>query len=78
MLNAEAWKALFLFPIKENDISDMYFWKFCTKIFTIIIIHYFSLLVVIAELRLWHTSLQKLFKIPSNLSELLNNCNGNN
>ncbi|XP_060876019.1 52 kDa repressor of the inhibitor of the protein kinase-like [Metopolophium dirhodum] len=63
-----------LFPIKEKDNSD----TFENDITDLVkkysqLLPSFSPLVVIAELKLWWTSLQNLSKIPSNLSELLNN-----
>jgi hypothetical protein len=66
-----------LFPIKEKDISDTFEndKRFSKKYSQLL--PSFSPLVVIAELKLWWTSLQNLSKIPSNLSELLNNCNEN-
>jgi len=54
----------------ENDVTDL------VKKYSQLLPS-FSPLVVIAELKLWRTSLQNLSKIPSNLSELLNNCNEN-
>ncbi|KAL4153397.1 hypothetical protein QTP88_001230 [Uroleucon formosanum] len=67
-----------LFPIKEKDNSD----TFENDITGLVkkysqLLPSFSPLLVIAELKLWWTSLQNLSKIPSNLSELLNNCNEN-
>ncbi|KAL4132403.1 hypothetical protein QTP88_009557 [Uroleucon formosanum] len=67
-----------LFPIKEKDNSDIF-----ENDITGLVKKYsqllpsFSPLLVIAELKLWWTSLQNLSKIPSKLSELLNNCNEN-
>ncbi|XP_025416778.1 zinc finger MYM-type protein 1-like [Sipha flava] len=65
-----------LFPIKEKNNSD----TFENDITDLVkkysqLLPSFSPLVVIAEFKLWSTSLQNVPKIPSNLSELLNNCN---
>jgi len=67
-----------LFPIKEKDNSD----TFENDVTDLLkkysqLLPSFSPLVVIAKLKLWRTSLQNLSKTPSNLSELLNNCNEN-
>jgi len=67
-----------LFPIKKKDNSDT-FKNYITDLVKKYsqLLPSFSSLAVIAELKLWWTSLQNLSKIPSNLSELFNNCNEN-
>lgn len=67
-----------LFPTKEKDILDTF-----ENDMTYLVQKYsqllpsFSPLVVIAELKLWWTTLQNMSIISSNVLELLNNCNEN-